>query len=144
MTIIPYEDRYRDDMIFMILEAKNALGCVPHLNDDLLDVKKNYPDAGGMFWLAVEDGRVVGSVGYQSIPGTDEARLHRFFVKYDRKREGIGSALLRTAEEHIHAAGFRSVSVHLGGDPEVWFESYAFYPKHGYVPYAPRYMRKVL
>ncbi len=29
MKIIPYEDGYRDDMIFMVLEAKNALGRVP-------------------------------------------------------------------------------------------------------------------
>ena len=26
MKIIKYEDKYRDDMIFMILEAKNTLG----------------------------------------------------------------------------------------------------------------------
>ena len=26
MKIIKYKDKYRDDMIFMILEAKNALG----------------------------------------------------------------------------------------------------------------------
>ena len=29
MKIIKYEDKYRDDMIFMILEAKNVLGRVP-------------------------------------------------------------------------------------------------------------------
>ncbi len=29
LKIIAYEDRYRDDLIFMILEAKNALGRVP-------------------------------------------------------------------------------------------------------------------
>ena len=42
MKIIPYQDKYRDDLIFMILEAKNALGKVPGLNEDLLDIKKNY------------------------------------------------------------------------------------------------------
>lgn len=31
-TVIPYEEKYRDDMIFMVLEAKNALGRVPSLN----------------------------------------------------------------------------------------------------------------
>ena len=36
VKIIAYEDRYRDDLIFMILEAKNALGRVPGLNSDLL------------------------------------------------------------------------------------------------------------
>lgn len=40
MKIIKYEDKYRDDMIFMILEAKNALGRVPGLNEDLLDIKR--------------------------------------------------------------------------------------------------------
>ncbi len=34
MRIIAYEDRYRDDLIFMILEAKNALGRVPGLKYD--------------------------------------------------------------------------------------------------------------
>ena len=53
MKIIKYEDKYRDDMIFMILEAKNALGRVPGLNEDLLDIKRNYLDAGDMFWLAI-------------------------------------------------------------------------------------------
>ncbi len=38
MRIIAYEDRYRDDLIFMILEAKNALGRVPGLNSDMLDI----------------------------------------------------------------------------------------------------------
>lgn len=47
-TIVPYNDKYRDDMIFMILEAKNALGRVPRLNEDLLDIQKNYLDSGDM------------------------------------------------------------------------------------------------
>lgn len=40
MKIIPFDTKYRDDMIFMILEAKNALGRVPGLNNDLLDIQK--------------------------------------------------------------------------------------------------------
>ena len=68
MKIIPYEDKYRDDMIFMILEAKNALGRVPGLNEDLLDIKKYYLDKGDMFFIAVdENDRVIGSVGYSSV-----------------------------------------------------------------------------
>ena len=90
MKIIAYEDNYRDDLIFMILEAKNALGRVPGLNSDLLDIKKNYMENGDMFWLAVDDNdRVIGSVGYRSIDGTDEVWLHRLFVKYNLKHEGI-------------------------------------------------------
>ena len=32
--------------------------------------------------------------------------------------------------------------VHLGEPKEQWFESYSFYPKHGYHEYKPRYMKK--
>ena len=53
MNIIPYEEKYRDDMIFMVLEAKNALGRIPTLNSDLLDIQGNYLAQGilsGWHW----------------------------------------------------------------------------------------------
>lgn len=61
MEIKLYEDRYRDDMIFMVLQAKDALGRIPSINEDLLDIKKNYFDRGDMFWIAADDNdRVIG------------------------------------------------------------------------------------
>lgn len=139
MRIIHYEDKYRDDMIFMVLEAKNALGRVPRLNEDLLDVRKNY---GGRFWLAVGDtDRVIGCVGYEPY-AQDTAKVHRLYVKYDRKRQGIGTALLGTAERHMKEEGYKYSVAHLGG--KEYFESRQFYPKHGYAEYEPGYMRKQL
>ena len=102
MRIILFESKYRDDLIFMILEAKNALGRIPGLNEDLLDIQKNYFDNGDMFWVAVDDNdRVIGSVGYNSIQGTSEVVLHRLFVKYDLKHCGLGTKLLHTAEDSV-------------------------------------------
>lgn len=143
MEIIPFEPGYRDDMIFMILEAKNALGRIPGLNEDLLDIPGNYLKTGDMFWLALDDSdRVIGCIGYKSIPGTTEIFLHRLYVKYTRKRQGIGSALLQTAEEYAASRGKTVAHVHLGG--KEYFESRCFYPKHGYAEYAPSYMKKGL
>lgn len=143
MKIIPYEAQYRDDMIFMVLEAKNALGRVPTLNADLLDIPGQYLDRGDMFWLALdEQNRVIGCIGYHSMEETTEVRLHRLYVKCDRKRRGIGTLLLRTAEEYVRARGKTAIHVHLGGAE--YFESRSFYPKHGYAEYAPRMMRKVI
>ena len=51
MTIIEYEDKYRDDLIFMVLQAKDALGKVPTINEDLLDVNVNYFQKGDKFGL---------------------------------------------------------------------------------------------
>lgn len=145
MQIIPYEEKYRDDMIFMVLEAKNALGRVPRLNDDLLNIKKCYLDKDDMFWLALDDnGRVVGCIGYSSVENSSEVFLHRLFIKYNLKHRGIGTALLITAEKYIKSKGKTVIRVHLGAPKEQWYESYNFYPKNGYVEYEPRYMKKEL
>ena len=145
VRIIPYDEKYRDDMIFVVLSAKDALGRPPRLNPDLLDVQANYLDKGDGFFLALdESGRVTGCVGYSRIGETDEAFLHRLFVKPGLKHRGIGSALLERAEAAMRENGVRVARVHLGEPRETWFESYAFYPKHGYAAYAPGYMSKEL
>ena len=141
--IIPYDEKYRDDMIFMVLEAKDALGRVPRLNEDLLDVQKNYIDTGDMFWLAIDEhDRVIGCIGYNSIPGTTEVKLHRLYIKAARKRQGIGTRLLHTVELYLREQGKTAAHVHLGG--KEYFESHSFYPKHGYQEYAPSMMKKEL
>ena len=87
---------------------------------------------------------MIGCVGYSRVPGTAEAFLHRLYVKASKKRRGIGTALLQTAEAAMRAKGITLCRVHLGEPREQWYESYAFYPKHGYKEYAPRRMRKEL
>ena len=145
MTIKLFEEKYRDDLIFMVLQAKDALGRKPTINEDLLDIKSNYFDHGDLFWVAVnEDDRVIGCVGYSKTANPSEAFLHRLFVKPSKKRQGIGTALLQTAESAMKERGISVSLVHLGIPKEQWFESYAFYPKHGYREYQPRYMRKNL
>jgi len=82
MEIKLYEDRYRDDMIFMVLQTKDALGRIPSINEDLLDIKKNYFDRRDMFWIAADDNdRVIGCGGYSRIVGTNEAFIHRLYIK---------------------------------------------------------------
>ena len=145
MKIIPYEEKYRDDLIFMILQAKDALGRKPSINPDLLDIKANYFERGDMFWIAIdENDRVIGSIGYSKTENSNEAFLHRLYVKASEKRKGIGTKLLLFAENETVKRGITVLHVHLGEPKEQWFESYSFYPKHGYCEYAPRYMRKEL
>ncbi len=148
MVIKRFEPKYRDDLIFMILDAKNALGRVPRLNEDLLDIQTYYFDKGDMFWIAVDDNdRVVGSVGYNAIEGSSEIYLHRLFVKPSIKHQGLGTSLLKTAEKHAKSKGKTAVYVHLGCPKEQWFEAYSFYPKNGYHEYdnnSPHLMKKEL
>ena len=105
MIIKPFETKYRDDLIFMVLQAKDALGRVPGIN---------------------------------------EAYIHRLFIKPNLKHQGIGTALLKFVEDEMKSKGIKVSLVHLGSPKEDWFESYSFYPKHGYIEYEPGYMRKNL
>lgn len=145
MVIKLYEERYRDDLIFMVLQAKDALGRKPTINEDLLDIKGNYFVRGDQFWIAVnEEDRVIGCIGYSRTEDPAQAFLHRLYVKASKKRKGIGTRLLQTAEDEMRKQGIAVALVHLGSPREQWFESYAFYPKHGYREYMPGYMRKEL
>ena len=145
MLIKLYEEKYRDDLVFMVLQAKDALGRKPTINEDLLDIKAKYFDCGDMFWVAVNgEDRVIGCVGYSKTENPTEAFLHRLYVKASEKHKGIGTKLLQTAEAEMKKQGIVVSLVHLGAPREQWFESYAFYPKNGYREYEPRYMRKVL
>lgn len=140
MKIISFEEKYRDDMIFMVLSAKNAIGRRPRLNEDLLDIKTNYFDKGQPFWIALDEfDRVIGCIGTK-IKG-DDIFLSRLFIKPDHKRLGIGSKLLKIAEESVKDRGYKEIHTHLGKD---YLESHIFYPKHGYVEYEDCYMKKVL
>ena len=145
MIIKLYEENYRDDLIFIVLQAKDALGRKPTINKDLLDIKTNYFDCGGMFWIAVDDNdRVIGCIGYSKTDRSSEAFLHRLYVKASEKHKGIGTKLLQTAENEMRKQDISISLVHLGAPREQWFESYSFYPKNGYCEYKPRYMRKDL
>ena len=145
MIILPYEEKYRDDMIFMVLQAKDALGRIPSINKDLLDIESNYLAKGDQFWIALDDrDRVIGCIGYSRTEQPEAAFLHRLYVKASQKHNGIGTALLHAAENEMRSRGVSVSHVHLGEPREQWFESYAFYPKHGYCEYRPRYMKKIL
>lgn len=145
MKIIEYEEKYRDDLIFMILQAKDALGRKPGLNEDLLDIKKNYSEKGGGFYLLIDEkDRVIGSVGYSPMPENKAIFLHRLFIKADKKRQGLGSLLLNRIHEILKEKGKREVRIHLGSPRKEWMEAYSFYSKHGYMEYEENYMRRAL
>ena len=71
ISVVPYERKYHDDMLFCYLAAKDAIGgyapdpkwSKPALRDDLLDIQNNYFGRGDVFYLAIdEQDRVVGMV----------------------------------------------------------------------------------
>lgn len=143
MKIIPYNDKYRQALIQMIKEVKIALGLKAEVREDLYDIQTSYLDRGDNFLIVLDDeAQIAGCLGYSIICDTDEAFLHRFYIRKDCKRQGIGSKLLAYTERELRQRGIRTIRVHLGAPREIWHASYAFYAKHGYVEYEPRYVKK--
>ena len=135
-----YDDCYRDDMIFMVLCAKDALKKIPTINPDLLDIQNNYLNKGDMFWVALnENNRVIGCIGYETINPL-EARVHRLYIKPELKRQGIGSALLETVVKYVKEKGYKKISIHTG-DEKYW-ESKLFYKAKGFVETEPNILEK--
>jgi len=127
--IIPFQQEYRDDTIFCLLLAKDALGILPSLNDDLLNIQRSYFDNGDMFWIALDDdNRVIGMIGTSTISETD-MWLKRLFVKPALKRNGLGSALLSVAEEYARSKGILNIHTRFAED---FAEAAQFYPSKGF------------
>jgi len=135
-----YDDCYRDDMIFMVMCAKDAMKKIPTINPDLLEIHNYYLNKGDMFWVALgENNRVIGCIGYETI-NLLEARVHQLYVKPELKRQGIGSALLDTVVKFVKEKGYKKISIHLGD--EKYCESKLFYKAKGFVKTEPRILEK--
>jgi len=136
IKIINYEAKYRDDMLFCYLSAKDAAGKnapeafrSPTLRDDLLDIDKYYLSKGDPFWLAIDcDDRVVGTMAF-TLLNEEELRLSRFFVKPELKRSGVGSRLLEQLEYFARQTGVSRIYVRFA----IWYEDAdKFYSSKGF------------
>jgi GNAT superfamily N-acetyltransferase len=71
---------------------------------DLYDLERRYGGAAGAFWVARMDGRVVGSVGVERLPG-GSAELHRLYLDAALRGRGVGRALVERVIGWCRAAG---------------------------------------
>ena len=136
ISIVPYERKYRDDMLFCFLSAKDAMGnyaptkwSKPTLKDDLLDIEGTYFERGDIFYLAIDErDRVVGMIGTQTVSPT-ELWLKRLFIKPEVKGKGIGSKLLAAVEKYAAEKGVTTIHTRFA----YWYqEAEVFYPAKGF------------
>ncbi|MDR3263664.1 MAG: GNAT family N-acetyltransferase [Clostridiales bacterium] len=136
ISIIPYEQKYRGDMLFCFLAAKDAIATGYasdkvhglYLKDDLLDIGANYIQCGDVFYLAIDRrDRVVGMLGTKTVSPTD-LWLKRFFVKPELKGQGIGSKLLAVVEKYAADKGITTVHTRFA---DSYLEAARFYSAKG-------------
>ncbi|MFM0240416.1 GNAT family N-acetyltransferase [Paraburkholderia phytofirmans] len=130
--IVEYRPEFTDGVIDLILTIQNVeagLNISLEQQPDLLSIGSNYPQAGGGFWVAVdESGDVIGSVGLRR--ETEEvAVLKKFFVKDSYRGAGVAAGLFDRLLAFADQSGVRTI---LLDTPSIASRSHAFYRKKGF------------
>lgn len=95
---------------------------------DLLDISTYYQKNGGEFWLAVEEGKLLGTIALMNY-GNNNAVMKKFFVRSEYRRKKVGYALYQMLIKYAKDKGFRQI---LLDTPAIAKASHRFYEKAGF------------
>lgn len=133
ITIIPFEESYTQDVIDLVLHFQND-GSRPLVTvadqPDLLHIRDSYLRAGGNFWLAVDDGKLAGSIGMLPY-GAEIAILKKFFVyePYQGHPIHLGQQLYAAFLQFAREQGFHTI---LLDTPKNTVRAHRFYEVAGF------------
>ena len=136
-TVRPYDDATdRHDVVAL---WRAVFGYEAAHNDPALAIAKKVAVRDGLFFVAIEGDAVVGTAmaGYDGHRGW----LYSIAVRPDRRRAGLGVALVRQAERALAAAGCVKINLQLLASNAA---TAAFYASMGYAVEPRVSMGKVL
>ena len=133
ISIIQFKNCYAQDVIDLVLHFQND-GTRPlvTVNDqpDLLNIKESYINTGGDFWIAIDNGKLIGSIGI--MPYSKEiAVLKKFFVyeEYQGQPYHLGQKLYAALLSFAKEKGFTTL---LLDTPYNTVRAHKFYEKAGF------------
>lgn len=106
-------------------------GREPKNRDDYKDFKKYYHEKNGIFYIAEDEGSVVGTIAIRGEPDSS-AKLRRMYVIPKYRKKGVGQKLFEKALAFCKNKGYKRVI--LCTYPEMG-EAIKFYKKHGFKEY---------
>jgi N-acetylglutamate synthase-like GNAT family acetyltransferase len=126
----PGDEQGIADVILPIQREEFGIAITAQDQPDLTDIAGFYQTDKGQFWVAVKDGRIVGTISLKEI-GKDKAALRKMFVAADmRGREyGVAARLLEALVEHASANDLKTI---LLGTTEKFLAAHRFYEKNGF------------
>lgn len=133
MKIQTYIEADRKEIIALVLHCQND-GTRPFVsvNDqpELLHIKEKYIDKGGNFWVAKDQGKVVGSIGLM-VCGNGLAILKKFFVyePYRGNPHYLGRKLYETLLNFAKENGIKRIIL---DTPKNTDRAHKFYEKAGF------------
>jgi len=131
MEIIKYQEKYKDQIIDLILHIQNEeakINLSIEEQPDLLNITEFYEKDGGQFWLAIDKDDVIGTIGFMNY-GNNNAVLKKFFVRADCRKRKVGLALYETLYIYLKENDYKQI---LLDTPSVAKQSHSFYEKAGF------------
>lgn len=118
------------NVILPIQQSEFGIAITLDAQPDLKDIPGFYQRGKGGFWVAEEDGTVVGTIALLDI-GNRQAALRKMFVaKSHRGHEhGVAKRLVATLLEWCHLRGIDEIYL---GTTEAFLAAHRFYAKNGF------------
>ncbi len=125
-TILEYSDSSHRQQVIQLWQT--AFGYADAHNAPDLAIDRKLAVADGLFFVALVDGAVAGTVmgGYDGHRGW----LYSVAVHPNQRQQGLGAALVRFAEAALTARGCLKINLQIRGGNE---SVAAFYESLGYV-----------
>jgi N-acetylglutamate synthase-like GNAT family acetyltransferase len=118
-------------LILRILNEEYAMALTLAELPDLVDVYDTYRvSGGGNFWIAEEDGRVIGCIGLMRLDGAD-FELRRMYVEARARGRGLAQGLLDVLFGWAARHGVEALYLETN---EQWHAAHHIYEKNGFVP----------
>lgn len=133
MEIKIYENQYRDEIIALVLHCQND-GTRPlvTVNDqpELLDIQSSYFAGGGYFWIAVEQGRLAGTIGLMNYDhGVGIVKKFFVYEQYRSSPTHLGQQLYAQLLDYAKNHGFKVLIL---DTPNNAYRAQNFYTKAGF------------
>lgn len=134
ISILPYQDDYKDDIIELVLHCQND-GTRPIVDvngqKDLLNIDHDYFKNGGFFWTALDGSKLAGTIGLMNY-GNNIGMIKKFFVyeQYRGEPNHLGQKLFSKMLEYAKTNGFKELYL---DTPKNTLRAHKFYQKAGFV-----------
>ncbi|MBC8074482.1 MAG: GNAT family N-acetyltransferase [Chloroflexales bacterium] len=131
--ITPFAPGYTEQVVDLILPIQReefGIAITAADQPDLFDIPGFYQRGGGNFWLALHQGRVVGTIALLDI-GDGLGALRKMFVHRDYRGKPFGAAraLLDTLRGWAREQSMRAIYL---GTTAKYLAAHRFYEKHGF------------
>ncbi|HMF28006.1 MAG TPA: GNAT family N-acetyltransferase [Candidatus Cybelea sp.] len=133
IEIVPFQPRFAGGVVAVILPIQQSEFAIPislEAQPDIQDIGAFYQRGAGNFWVALADGKVVGTLGLLDI-GNGQSALRKMFVaaEYRGSTHSTAQRLLQVLMDWCRGHAIREVYL---GTTAKFLAAHRFYEKNGF------------